>query len=256
MLELYHDWDSLMSFKVRVCLAEKGLQWTSRLIKLTRFEHLNKQYLKLNPNGVVPTLVHDGEPIIESSVINEYLDDVFPTPTLRPSDLLERSRVRSWIKYGDDVLHYCVRPATFELMIKPRLKLYTSTELEELIASHPQPDRADAYRKAAAAEIDYDSIGHTARVAEEAFTRIEFCLKTTKWLATDTFSLADVMSMPFVDRIEHLGFDFLINRRPSVLDWVERLKARDSYQSSMPPPEDRLPSPSPDAVSRLVELFK
>ena len=256
MLELYHDWDSLMSFKVRVCLAEKGLPWTSRLIQLTRFEHLNEKYLQLNPNGVVPTLVHDGESMIESSVINEYLDDAFPIPTLRPTDLLERSRVRSWVKYGDDVLHHCVRPATFELMIKPRLKLYTSVELEELIASHPQPNRADAYRKAAAAEIDYDSIGHTARVAEEVFRRMEFRLKMTKWLAADTFSLADVMSMPFVDRIEHLGFRFLIERRPSVLDWVERLKARDSYQSSMPPIEDRLPSPSPDAAVKLVELFK
>ena len=121
MLELYHDWDSLMSFKVRVCLSEKGLPWTSHLIQLTRFEHLNEKYLQLNPNGVVPTLVHDGESIIESSVINEYLDDAFPIPTLRPTDLLERSRVRSWVIYGDDVLHHCVRPATFELMIIPRL---------------------------------------------------------------------------------------------------------------------------------------
>ena len=62
--------------------------------------------------------------------------------------------------------------------------------------------------------------------------------------------------MPFADRIEHLGFRFLIERRPTVLDWVERLKARDSYQSSMPPIEDRLPSPSPDAAVKLVELFK
>ena len=62
MLELYHDWDSLCSYKVRVCLAEKGLDGMERLVALGRFENLQPKYLSLNPNGVGPTLVHDGEP--------------------------------------------------------------------------------------------------------------------------------------------------------------------------------------------------
>ena len=255
MLELYHDWDSLMSFKVRACLAEKNLDWTSRLIELTRFDHLKEEYLRLNPNGVVPTLVHDDQIIIESSAINEYLDDVFPNPSLRPSSPVERARMRAWVKYGDDVLHHGVRPATFELMIKPRLKSYSTEELEKLIATHPQPARADAYRKAATDEIDFDSIGHTAHMADNAFTRMELSLSDHKWLAANTFSLADVMAMSFVDRIEHLGFGFLLERRPCVVDWTERLKARDSYGNSMPPPGGRLPSPDPAAISRLSQLF-
>ena len=256
MLELYHDWDSLMSFKVRACLAEKNLDWTSRLIELTRFEHLKEEYLQLNPNGVVPTLIHDGQVIIESSPINEYLDDVFPNPSLRPSSSVERARMRAWVKYGDDVLHHGVRPATFELMIKPRLKSYSTEELEKLIATHPQPARAEAYRKAAADEIDFDSIGHTVRVADEAFSRMELSLSSHKWLAANTFSLADVMSMSFVDRIEHLGLGFLLERRPCVVDWTERLKTRDSYSNSVPPSDSRLPSPDPAAISRLSQLFK
>jgi glutathione S-transferase len=60
MIELWHEWNSVQSFKVRVVLAEKDLQWTARRVDLLKFEQLQPDYLHLNPNGVVPTLLHDG----------------------------------------------------------------------------------------------------------------------------------------------------------------------------------------------------
>ena len=86
MLELYHDWRSFCSIKVRLCLAEKQLPWESRFIDLMKLEHTSPEYLKLNPNGVVPTLVHDGIAIQESTVINEYLEENFPQIPLMSKD--------------------------------------------------------------------------------------------------------------------------------------------------------------------------
>jgi glutathione S-transferase len=86
MLELYHDWRSLRPIKFRLCLAEKGLSWKSRFVDLIKLEHMTPQYLKLNPNRVVPTLVHDGVPIYESTLINEYLDEVYRDVPLMPAD--------------------------------------------------------------------------------------------------------------------------------------------------------------------------
>lgn len=92
MLELYHDWWSFCSIKARLCLAEKGLAWQSRVIDLMKLEHTKPEYLRLNSNGVVPTLVHDGVPIHESTLINEYLDEVFPDIPLMPKDPVDRAR--------------------------------------------------------------------------------------------------------------------------------------------------------------------
>ncbi len=78
MLELYNSPVSTCSQKVRMTLWEKELPWQERLIIFSTNEHLSDWYLAINPNGVVPTLVHDGKTIIDSAVINEYLDDVFP----------------------------------------------------------------------------------------------------------------------------------------------------------------------------------
>ena len=100
MLELYHAGLTTCSKKSRLCLKEKGLPYKSHYIRLEKFEHHTPEYRKLNPNGVVPTLVHDGRVVIESGVINEYLDEVFPEMPLRPADPLTRARMRVYLQDG------------------------------------------------------------------------------------------------------------------------------------------------------------
>ena len=77
-LVLYHAWVSSASRRVRFALEEKELPYQSVLVDLKKFEQHSPEYLAINPNGFVPTLLHEGIPVIESSVICEYLDDVFP----------------------------------------------------------------------------------------------------------------------------------------------------------------------------------
>ena len=101
-LELFHHDASTCSQKVRICLAEKGIDWVNRPVDLGAGENLTPEYLAINPNGVVPTLVHDGTVILESTFINEYLDEVFPDPPLRPADPAAKARMRGWGKMADD----------------------------------------------------------------------------------------------------------------------------------------------------------
>ena len=82
MLELYHNTMSSCAQKVRVALAEKGLEWKSHHLNLRIGDQQNPEYLELNPKGVFPTLIHGDLVIRESNVILEYLDDAFPDPPL------------------------------------------------------------------------------------------------------------------------------------------------------------------------------
>ena len=65
MVELYHFWSSVCSVRCRMALEEKGVSWTSRYIDLFRFDQLQPEYLAINPDGLVPTLVHNGVAIHE-----------------------------------------------------------------------------------------------------------------------------------------------------------------------------------------------
>ena len=92
MLELCHNNISVCAQKVRIVLAEKGLPWTNRHLSLAKGDQLTAEFKKMNPRGVVPVLVHDGNIIVESSVICTYLDEVFPNPPLTPTTFALRSR--------------------------------------------------------------------------------------------------------------------------------------------------------------------
>jgi glutathione S-transferase len=78
-------------------LLEQGLAWTDRIILFGRNDHFFGWYLALNPKGGVPTVAHDRNPIGDSSVINEYLEDVFPERQLRLGNTLEH--MRAWRQY-------------------------------------------------------------------------------------------------------------------------------------------------------------
>jgi len=93
MFELYHHGSSVCAAKVRMCMHEKDLDWTGHYIDILKGDQFDPKYIKLNPKAVVPTLVHDGEVICDSTIICEYLEDISADHPLRPADPLERTRV-------------------------------------------------------------------------------------------------------------------------------------------------------------------
>src|SRR5512144_1805443 len=89
---------------VRFVLHAKGLPFEERKLDLFAGDQLKPEYLAINPNGVVPSLMHDGRAIIDSSVIMEYLDEVFPQPErLVPGDPVERAKMRALMRFIDEV---------------------------------------------------------------------------------------------------------------------------------------------------------
>ncbi|MDB5531823.1 MAG: uncharacterized protein JWO28_138 [Hyphomicrobiales bacterium] len=244
MLELYHDWDSVCATKVRFCLYEKGLEWTSRRVDLCAYEHMTPEYLALNPNGVVPTLVHDGNPVIESTIINEYIDDTFPDPPLKPRDPLSRARMRVWVKYEDDVLHPAIRPASYALMIKPVVASLPAETIEQMVRMHPNRDRAANWLKTINEPVDEATIVNARNKADTALDRMERELASNgPWLAGKTFSLADIACAPMIDRMEWLMMAGLWSARPALTDWIARIKERAAYRKAFPDQAHRLPGP-------------
>jgi glutathione S-transferase len=99
MLALYHNDMSTCAQKVRATLAEKGLSWDSHELNLRTGEQHKPEFLKLNPRGVVPVLIHNGKPIAESNIIMEYLEDEFAdTESLMPDSAIEKAAVRNLLQ--------------------------------------------------------------------------------------------------------------------------------------------------------------
>lgn len=228
MLELYNFAESTCSQKVRLCLAEKKLDFVDRRVDYSEREQLSPQYLKLNPNGVVPTLVHDGVPIIESSVIVEYVDEVWPDPALSPSSAIERARMRAWLRYIDEVPTPAVRIPSLNMTLLPLFARMKEEDYQDYLAKTPlrkhfmqKMGRTGFTRK------DYDEAleklgGTLARMAD--------ALRTGPWLLGDQFTLADICLLPTIDRLNDLGLSDLWEEDfTEVAEWYARARNRPSF---------------------------
>src|SRR5271156_5982727 len=133
MLVLYHSGLTQASIKVRLTLKEKALPYESRFIRLLEQDHLSPEYLAINPDGQVPTLLHDGHIITETTVINEYLDDCFPEPPLRPVSAVERARMRRWGQIVDEHLFHAMATLAWHQGVGPVLRQKDGAEIDRAL---------------------------------------------------------------------------------------------------------------------------
>lgn len=233
MLELYHNDMSVCAAKVRIVLAEKGLEWKGYALNLRAGDALKPEYLRLNPNGVVPTLVHDGHVVIESTVICEYLDDVWSETPLRPRDPYARTRMRLWTKQLDEGVHAATGTISTCIAFRHQHLKKSPEELKRYFDSIPQPERRERLQKAVEFGMDSPTFAPALRRFDRLIADIERTLTEGDWLASDSFSLADVAYTPYMIRLEHLGLGDMVRSRPRVAAWRERLFARPSFKTAV-----------------------
>ena len=234
MITLYHYWDSFCSFKVRLCLEEKELDWVSKNINLMRFENLTPDYLAVNAQGLVPSLIHGGKTILESSIINEYLDGCFPNNPLRPASELALARMRYWVGIEEEQLFKSVRPASLNLIMKKIFQNYSDAEMDNFLAHHPKPYVVPTLKKMFKASVDMDEVKKSRRALRSAFESMDRELQDQPWLAGDSYSLADIAAAPVVDRIDFLNLTDVWEGLHGLNDWIARLTARPAYGRAKP----------------------
>ena len=94
-MKLYGFFRSSAAFRVRIALNLKGVAWEDGFIHLRRGDQRSAEYLAVNPQGLVPALETDGQTLIQSTAIIEYLDETHPEPPLLPRSPADRARVRA-----------------------------------------------------------------------------------------------------------------------------------------------------------------
>jgi len=232
-LELYNFSQSTCSLKVRITLEEKGLEWEDKLLVSKNHDHLSDWYLKLNPNGVVPTLMSDGRPIIESSVIMQYLDQIAPEPALMPADPYDQATLRAWLVYVDLVTTPASRFPSFQFGgLRIKFQAMSQEEFDE--KTRKRPVKSGFYKTMSKEH------GFPPEVMEAAFrdlrstvARMDAMLEANggPWLMGDQYTLADIAVAPLIDRNEDIGLEYLWEEKhPRVAEWLARIQARPAYQ--------------------------
>jgi glutathione S-transferase len=243
MLELYHAGMTTCSRKARLGLKEKGVPYQSHYMNLGKFEHHTPEYLKINPNGIVPSLVHDGKIVIESGVINEYVDDVFPDRNpLRPADPHARAKMRVLAKMADEYALPATRVPTWTRTKQAQLKAMSEAEFDKVIRETPLVDHQIKMKALKGA-------GFTDKEVEESNGRMQFVYDRCEqalaeggpWLVGEQFTLADIALLPYVDAFRGPRPE-LMGSHPRVKEWFERCMARPAVKATWEP-SDEAPAP-------------
>lgn len=238
MITLYHHGSSVCAAKVRFALGEKRLNWHGHYLDILKGDQFSPEYQKLNPKAVVPTLIHDGTVVVESTVINEYLDDVFPDVPLKPQAPSSRAEMRVWTKAVDENLHPACGEITFASCHRHIVRRLPEDKFQEFLNSTPPisvtPGWHRRKKEIVLQGLEAPGIGDTFRLYDSYLEKMEEALSGRPWLAGDTFSLADIAMTPYVNRLDMLGMaDMWERKRPRVTDWFARIKARPAFKPAL-----------------------
>jgi len=235
MLELYHNDMSVCAQKVRFALAEKGQPWTGHHLNLRAGDQQKPDYVKLNPNMVVPTLVHDGTVIVESTVIAEYVDDAFADPPLKSRAPAERARMRIWTKQLDEGVHAATGNISQAIAFRHQYAaMMTPEQFDDYVAKIPDPVRRNRTRENVSKGVESPYFVDSLQRYRKLLSDINAALERGPWLSGKDFSLADIGFAPYITRLDHLELRGMYETRyPRIADWYERLKARKGYQEAL-----------------------
>lgn len=236
MLTLYKFRNSICTQKVLITLAEKQLAYDTVEVNLFKSEQYDPAYLKINPKGVVPSLIHDGKGVIESTLICEYLDECFPQPRLMPADPHGRARMRLWSKMVDEQLFSATRELSFSAMFRDRMRNMSEEQRQSRYRNIGDPERGAHIRSCYEEGVESPFVYQGIAAFEKAFKTMESELAAGgPWLLGAEFTLADVNLMPFVARIAYLELlPVWAAERPHVQAWWERAQARPSFIAAIP----------------------
>lgn len=236
-LILYDFGNSVCCQKVRITLRAKGLEWKSIPVNLFTAEQYDPKYLKLNPKGVVPTLVHNGKPVIESTLICEYIDETFPQPPrLIPGDPWQRARMRLWSKMVDEGLFEGISEISFSAMFRERMKAMPEETRQKRFRNVGDPRRTDRFKSTYELGVQSPFAIHAIAAYERAFNHLEETLNENggPWILGADPSLADINLMPFVARLDYLGLlDLWTGGRQSVQRWWRDASTWPSFKSGL-----------------------
>jgi glutathione S-transferase len=215
MRTIYHLWLSPEARAVRMALAEKGLEFD---LKLEKVWDRRLDFLAMNPAGDVPVLVEpDGTTVAGSHVIYEYLEEIYPEPTLLPGSALDRAEVRRLVMWFEGKFG---REVTENLVGEKVMKRFMKMGEPFMPAIRAGLDNIHYH-------LDY----------------ISYLNERRRFLAGDTFSLADIVAACQVSVIDYIG-DIPWDLHPGAKDWYARIKSRPSMKAVL---ADVIPGLAPPA---------
>ena len=211
MLALYYFPTATCGLKARLAAEEKGVGYVSRVLDRDAGALNTPAYRALNPQGVVPTLVHDGQVFVESSVIMRYLDDAFAGPGLMPDAPGDRADANLWMKRADESYLPALGALTYAIFVRHKVLEKSPEELQAYYDAIPDPERRSSRISVVERGLDAPEVAPAAKRLAGMVAAVDGAVQRNDWIAD----------------------------RPALDWWWARVTARASYRATAEAQRDR-----------------
>jgi len=226
MLQVY-TWEvNSNSGKPLIFLTEKGVEFDFHYIDVLKFEQHQPEYLKLNPQGTVPTVVHDGKVMTESTQALQYLDAVLPGPSFTPGNPLEKYRMRWWATHGA-AWAASLSVLGWHAFMGPMVRKMGDEKLNDLLERIPNKQRRIAWSTAAKSTFTEEQLQNARDGVAAGVQMMEARLRVSPYFAGDNYTIADMVifanaySLPLMH--DYAASDDI---SPCFIDWLRRIYRR------------------------------
>jgi glutathione S-transferase/GST-like protein len=230
MIEV-HTWEpNANSGKPLLLLKEKGVDFDFHYVNMGALEQHSPAYVKINPNGTVPTVIVDGFSMFESTPAMEYLDEVTPGPHLTPKDPLQRWKMRWWMRFIDEYLMPCLAMQAGSAA-GGRMQM-SEEEKDAAVARIPLPERARVWRLILDRGVSEEELAESRRRVSSAIATLEEALGQSPYLAGPDFTLADLDAMTTLHSWPLNREDVTAEKTPNLWAWLKRCHARQGMKDA------------------------
>jgi len=233
VITIYHWEPNANSGKPMLAAAEKGVEYESAYLDMLSFDHHQPEYLKVNPNGTIPALVHGDIVLTESTPMMEYIDEAFDGPSLVPVNPADRWRMRQWMRFVDGYMGPSLSMLGWSIGVGPIVRQRDPKELEAAIERIPLESRRRSWRKAIYNLFSEQELAESGRRLSASLTLMEDVLSKREYLACDTYSLADIDAFNSCYAMPLFQADLCNQgKTPSVIRWLDAIRERPAVKET------------------------
>ena len=243
-INILHFQGSSCSQKLRIFLNEKKIDWKSHHIDLVKGDNFSKWFLGINPRGVVPVLVDDGEVHIESNDIIQHLDKKFQSNYLWPENLKEK--IKEFLEEENEI-HFDLRNLTMKFVAPTFLMKKKDKDIKNFESASNFVEGLEDKEKNMQLEyhknfienngVTEESVLNSINVFKKKLTKIDKKLSENKFIISEHITIVDIAWFVYLRRLETVGFSFKKNY-PNLYKWFKELKKNKNFlkETSLPIP--------------------
>ena len=232
-LTLYNAPQSTCSQRVRFALHAKGVPFEEHKLDLFSGDQLTPEYLAINPNGVVPSIIDNGDIVIDSSVILEYLEDIYgDVAPMRPTDAVAAAKMRAMMRFIDEVPAPAIRIPSYNIAFLPHYQSMTEEEFQALCDSKPL--RREFLMKMGRSGFPKADMDEALGRLKRGVDRLAGWLDESggPWIMGEAITLADLTLMPIIVRMDDINLGYMWADQPQVQAWFDAIQARPEYEKT------------------------